>query len=99
RRRRHHAAFAVGLTGSPAQSAHHWLAAHEPAAVFRAALDAAAASDLLSAPEVTLEHLDLALEVLPVMPSAPGRSARDLLRELELRSAEASFAASMPARA
>jgi len=99
RRRRHHAAFALGLPGSPAQSARHWLAAHEPDAVFRSAIQAAAASDRLSAAEVTLEHLDLALEVLPAMREAPSPGAGDLLRDLELQSAEASFAASMPARA
>ena len=97
RRRRHHAAFAVGLPASPAQAAHHWLAAHEPAAVFRCAIDAAAAADRLSAPEVSLAHLDLALEVLPAMPAASG--AADLLRELELRSADAAYAASLPNRA
>jgi DNA-binding CsgD family transcriptional regulator/tetratricopeptide (TPR) repeat protein len=99
RRRRHHAAFALGLPESPAQSAHHWLAAHEPGAVFRSALEAAGASERLSAPEVTLEHLDLALEVLPAMPVPFGTDAGDVLQELELRSAEAAFAASLPSRA
>ncbi len=99
RRRRHHAAFALGLPGSPAQSARHWLAAHEPDAVFRSAIAAAAAAERLSAPEVTLEHLDLALEVLPAMREPPSPAAGDLLRDLELQSAEASFAASLPARA
>jgi DNA-binding CsgD family transcriptional regulator/tetratricopeptide (TPR) repeat protein len=118
RRRRHHAAFAIGLPHSPAQGARHWLSAHEPGDVFRCAVDAAHAAEAVHAPAVALEHLELALEVLPVtgFTRLVGRSARqeraedrgdadgaptadDLLRDLELRSAEAAYAASLPARA
>ena len=99
RRRQHHAAFAVGLPDRSAQAAQHWLAAHEPEAAFRSALAAADASARLSAAEVTLQHLDLALELLPGAHDSTNSSGGDLLGELEVRSAEAAFAASLPGRA
>ena len=77
----------------------HWLAAHEPARVLRSALAAAAAAEAVSAAEVTLEHLDLALEVLPATGVATTDLWATMLRELELRSAEAAHRAGMPSRA
>ncbi len=107
RRRRHHAAFAIALPASPAQAARHWLAAHDPDQVFRCSIDAATAAERISAPSVALAHLERALEMLPSLTNvADGAGSRrspatddDLLRELELRSAEFAFAASQPARA
>jgi DNA-binding CsgD family transcriptional regulator/tetratricopeptide (TPR) repeat protein len=94
-RRRHHLAFASGLPSSSAQAAQHWLAAHEPAAAFGASLDAATAAESVAAASVALDHLDLALELLPGIPE-PGQTR---IRDLELRSAEAAWAANLPGRA
>lgn len=96
-RRRHRLAFATGLAGSPAQAAQHWLAAHEPARAFDAALAAAAAAESVAASSVLLDHLDVALELLPAIAGDEGPDGR--LADLELRSAEAAAGANLPGRA
>jgi DNA-binding CsgD family transcriptional regulator/tetratricopeptide (TPR) repeat protein len=100
-RRRHHAALARAIGESPAQAQRHWLAAFEPANSFRCAIDAAQASQDLDAAEVTLGHLETALELLPAVATADQIvEDRDLLLlDLERRCAEAAFAAGRPARA
>jgi hypothetical protein len=94
RRPRHHAAFAIAARSS-AQAALHWLRRTTRRASC-ATLEAAVASEAVSAAEVTLGHLDLA-EVLPVTGVATTDSGT--LRELELQSAEAAHRAGMPSRA
>jgi DNA-binding CsgD family transcriptional regulator/tetratricopeptide (TPR) repeat protein len=110
-RARHHAALAVGLARQPAAAARHWLAAHRIAAARRPAIEAATAAEAVDAPEDALAYLEQALELTEAAggarrskrPAAP-RAARDdspepTLRDLQLRAADAAFAAGRPARA
>ena len=71
-RGRHHAALAIALAESPADAAHHWLAAHQPARARAAAMDAAAHARRVHAPQDELRHLELAL-ALPAAGDGDGR--------------------------
>jgi DNA-binding CsgD family transcriptional regulator/tetratricopeptide (TPR) repeat protein len=101
-RARHHAALAAGLAGRPAAAGRHWLAAHRIPAARRPLLDAAALAEQVDAPDDALRLLEQALELTE---AATGEGSRrgtvqdPPLRDLQLRAAEAAFAAGRPARA
>lgn len=88
-RRGLHMALATALPDPP-EVVFHRLAAHEPSAAARAALDAADLAEQADAPAVAFEHLELALEI--------GTQGRDVAA-LALRAAEAALAADHPQRA
>ena len=99
-RRRYHSGLAAARSrepGSPSAVAlvHH-LAAHELAEAENAALEAAAAAEVLDAGADALAHYECALDLYEIV-----RSDESVARlpHLYLRSAEAAFAAGDPARA
>jgi DNA-binding CsgD family transcriptional regulator/tetratricopeptide (TPR) repeat protein len=111
-RRRLHIALASGLLAHPGEAARHWVEASVPDRAFAAAVDAAGRAEAAHAPQDALVALELAL--LLSEPAAPtlgrsgagsGRSAArpspgdDVVTALQLRAAEAAFAAERPARA
>jgi DNA-binding CsgD family transcriptional regulator/tetratricopeptide (TPR) repeat protein len=113
-RHRHHLALAAGLAGHPRESARHWLDANVPGHAFSAAVDAAGRAEAAHASEDALESLELALGLIEASPAealadadpgpASGRRgkrppAREIATPLQLRAAEAAFAAGRPARA
>jgi len=104
-RRRHRAALAVGLAGSPAEAAVHWLAARAPVRAHAASLEAAAVAEASDAPAVALAHLELAHELAATIPTAGAGESTEGHRhavewaDLDRRTAEAAFAAGRPARA
>ncbi len=104
-RPRHHVALAIGLAGRPAVVARHRLAAHQPLDARQAALEAAAEAESLDAPDDALASLELALELTSAADSARSRSAGlsgdelPALVDLQVRAAEAAFAAGQPTRA
>ena len=110
-RPRHHAALAAGLAGRPAAVSGHWLAAHRPSPARAAAIEAAAAAEALDAPDEALAQLEVALELTTAAadaraprgrrdqsPSGSTGAGSDLLG-LQVRAAEAAFAAGLPTRA
>jgi DNA-binding CsgD family transcriptional regulator/tetratricopeptide (TPR) repeat protein len=110
-RRRHHVALAAGLTAHPAAAARHWHEAHATAEVHEAAIEAAGGAEAVHAPDDALQDLELALSSMVALGTRPGRGARggrpkgesaasDLdPTPLQIRAAEAAFAAGRPARA
>ena len=103
---------ATGLLAHPGESARHWVEASVPDRAFAAAVDAAGRAEAAHAPQDALVALELAL--LLSEPAAPtigragagsGRSAArqspggEVITALQLRAAEAAFAAERPARA
>jgi DNA-binding CsgD family transcriptional regulator/tetratricopeptide (TPR) repeat protein len=109
-RRRHHLALAAGLIAHPGASAGHWIEAHVADRAFAAAVDAAGRAEAAHAPEDALGALELALALYEPAPAtkggsrAGGRSTRsgagdDVTTPLQLRAAEAAFAAGRHARA
>ena len=97
-RPRYHAALAAALHGSPSATAGHWLAAHRPVLARKAAVEAAAEAELMAAPEDAIRYLELALELSEAAASElPGEEPT--IVDLEMRAAEAAFAARRPARA
>jgi DNA-binding CsgD family transcriptional regulator/tetratricopeptide (TPR) repeat protein len=103
-RHRHHLALAAGLVGHPAAAARHWNEAHAALELQNAAIDAAGRAEAVYAPEDALRYLELALSSVDqlVMGAAGGGSrARDGQADvtpLQIRAAEAAFAAGRPAR-
>lgn len=110
-RPRHHAALAVGLAGRPAAASSHWRSALRSSPARVAALEAAAQAEALDAPDEALAQLEVALELTSAADEARSRRARaetgidrragggpDLV-ELQVRAAEAAFAAGLPTRA
>jgi DNA-binding CsgD family transcriptional regulator/tetratricopeptide (TPR) repeat protein len=105
-RPRLHAALAAALADRPAVASHHWLLAHEPGPAREAALVAAAEAEGLDAPDVALEHLELALELTDAAFDAtrneggtPDPDAEQEVGILLARTAEAAHAAAHPGRA
>lgn len=111
-RRRHHLALAAGLDAHPGAAAQHWVAASVPDRAVRAAADAAVAAERVHAPEDALSSLELALALEDAIQlrraGAPAfrRRSDDLLlgdrpeaTPLQVRAAEAAFAAGRAARA
>ncbi|MFL5779233.1 MAG: LuxR C-terminal-related transcriptional regulator [Chloroflexota bacterium] len=105
-RARHHAALAVGLGERPFAMAHHLMAAHDVSAARVAAIDAATLAAGVAAPADELEALELALTLTDAAAKRPGATGRtrgsippvDRV-DLEIRAAEASFAAGRAVRA
>ena len=104
-RHRHHLALAAGLVGQPAAAARHWNEAHATLQTHDAAIDAAGRAEAVYAPEDALRYLELALssiDRLAMSSTAAGPRARDGRADvtpLQIRAAEAAFAAGKPARA
>jgi DNA-binding CsgD family transcriptional regulator/tetratricopeptide (TPR) repeat protein len=109
-RQRHHLALAAGLLAHPSAAAWHWNEAHATAHVHDAAIAAAGRAEAVYSPADALAHLEIALSSIE-LPAGPGdapvsvqsRSVSDEQREdaplLQIRAAEAAFAAGRPARA
>ncbi len=114
-RRRHHLALATGLVAHPGETAGHWVAANVSDRAFTAAVDAAGRAEAAHAPEDALAALELALALFEpgassaVRPAGPARTGAkaapkptsddEVTISLQLRAAEAAFAAERPARA
>ena len=111
-RHRHHLALAAALVGHPAAAAHHWDEAHATTQARDAAIDAAGRAEAVYSPQDALETLELALS--SVAPAAangetdagiaddhgPGVADDPLdASPLQMRAAEAAFAAGRSARA
>ena len=90
-RARHHTALAVGLEDSPTAAARHWLAAHRLERARPPLVAAAALAESVDAAEDALHLIEEALELTD--------AADRTVRELQLRAAEAAFAAGRPTRA
>jgi DNA-binding CsgD family transcriptional regulator/tetratricopeptide (TPR) repeat protein len=104
-RHRHHLALAAGLAAHPAAAARHWDEAHATRETQDAAIDAAGRAEAVYAPEDALRYLELALSSIDRLAtgSAVGgsrvRDGRADVTPLQIRAAEAAFAAGRPARA
>lgn len=104
-RHRHHLALAAGLATHPAAAARHWDEAHATLETQDAAIDAAGRAEAVYAPEDALRHIELALSSIDRLAtrSAGGgsreRDGRADVTPLQIRAAEAAFAAGRPARA
>jgi DNA-binding CsgD family transcriptional regulator/tetratricopeptide (TPR) repeat protein len=104
-RHRHHLALAAGLAAHPAAAARHWDEAHATLETQDAAIDAAGRAEAVYAPEDALRYLELALssiDRLATRSAGGGSRARDGRADvtpLQIRAAEAAFAAGRPARA
>jgi DNA-binding CsgD family transcriptional regulator/tetratricopeptide (TPR) repeat protein len=106
-RHRHHLALAEGLVAHPAAAAWHWAQAHATAEVHEAAIAAAGRAEAVYAPEDALRDLELALSSIgppeAARAASTAASADAELRTdptpLQMRAAEAAFAAGRPARA
>jgi DNA-binding CsgD family transcriptional regulator/tetratricopeptide (TPR) repeat protein len=108
-RHRHHLALAAGLAAHPAAAAYHWYEAHATAEVHEAAIAAAGQAEAVHSPEDALRWLEMALSstVIPGRwrsSNSPPRARRAEDYEsdptpLQIRAAEAAFAAGRPARA
>ena len=104
-RHRHHLALAAGLAGDPAAAAGHWDEAHATREAHDAAIDAAGRAEAVYAPEDALRYLELALssiDRLTTASAASGSRSKDVQTDvtpLQIRAAEAAFAAGRPARA
>jgi DNA-binding CsgD family transcriptional regulator/tetratricopeptide (TPR) repeat protein len=90
---RHHLALGAGLVAHPAAAARHWVDAHVADRAFAAAVDAAGHAEAIHASEDALAELELALGLV----EPAGGSAE--VTTLQLRAAEAAYAAGRPARA
>ncbi|HEX7222977.1 MAG TPA: AAA family ATPase, partial [Candidatus Limnocylindrales bacterium] len=101
-RHRHHLALAAGLAAHPESAAWHWQEARETREVHRAAVAAAGRAEAVYSPEDALADLELALSAVVRRPSVDNDDddldAADVL-PLQIRAAEAAFAAARPARA
>jgi len=105
-RHRHHLALAAGLAAHPAAAARHWDEAHATRETQDAAIDAAGRAEAVYAPEDALRYLELALSSIDRLATAsvPGGTSRARdgsadVTPLQIRAAEAAFAAGRPARA
>jgi DNA-binding CsgD family transcriptional regulator/tetratricopeptide (TPR) repeat protein len=101
-RRRHLAALAHGLEGSPFAAERYWLAAHETARARDAAIRAASLAESTDAPQDALDHLELALELTELPDPPPDEVVAvpaPALHELFARAAELALAAGRPDRA
>jgi len=104
-RHRHHLALAAGLAAHPAAAARHWDEAQATLETQDAAIDAAGRAEAVYAPEDALRYLELALssiDRLATRSAGGGSRARDGRADvtpLQIRAAEAAFAAGRPARA
>ena len=107
-RHRHHLALAVALTAHPTAAARHWRLARATVEAREAAIAAAGQAEAVHSPEDALNQLELALSsVVPPprrgRPPDPerARSVEQLgdVSALQVRAAEAAFAAGRPARA
>ncbi|HEV7810748.1 MAG TPA: AAA family ATPase, partial [Candidatus Limnocylindrales bacterium] len=111
-RRRHHLALATGLQGHPSAAARHWLGASVPTRAIPAAADAATTAEDVHSPGDALESLELALSLEDAFDERrSGRAGagrrrgdqhgtdRPAAMPLQIRAAEAAFAAGQPARA
>ena len=103
-RQRHHLALAAGLVAHPTAAAWHWGQAHATAEVHEAAVAAAGRAEAVYAPEDALRGLELALSSMPAR--VPNRGVAAEADEdghdpapLQIRAAEAAFAAGRPTRA
>ncbi|HZC32189.1 MAG TPA: LuxR C-terminal-related transcriptional regulator [Candidatus Bathyarchaeia archaeon] len=90
---RHHLALGAGLVAHPTAAARHWVDAHVADRAFAAAVDAAGQAEAIHASEDALAELELALGLV----EPAGGSAE--VTTLQLRAAEAAYAAGRPARA
>ena len=110
-RLRHHRALAAGLVAHPAAAARHWLEAHATAEVHAAAVMAAGRAEAVYSPEDALASLELALSsVVSVTGNRADAGTKRADREgdadappgdlapLQIRAAEAAFAAGRPTR-
>ncbi|GLW20306.1 LuxR family transcriptional regulator [Microbispora amethystogenes] len=94
-RTRLHATFAALLAergGSPAELAHHHLAAHDTPGALRASVEAGRLASKLGAPAEAHRHLDRALELWDQVP-ASGRPTGESRPRIALASAAAAAAA------
>ncbi|MEU8195663.1 AAA family ATPase [Microbispora amethystogenes] len=94
-RTRLHATFAALLAergGSPAELAHHHLAAHDTPAALRASVEAGRMASRLGAPAEAHRHLERALELWDQVPDS-GRPAGESRPRIALASAAAAAAA------
>ncbi len=102
-RRRHLAAVATALADAPAAAARCWLAAYDVGRARASALEAARRAEAVDAPQDALDHLDRVLELSDPVSStvdlSTGSTAAEGLPDLQVRAAEASFAAGRPLRA
>ena len=107
-RHRHHLALAAGLVAHPTAAAWHWHEAHATAEVHDAAVAAAGRAEAVHAPGDALTALELALSSIgpngraaaqPGAEPQPGGDADSDPVPLQIRAAEAAFAAGRPARA
>ncbi len=107
-RHRHHLALAAGLVAHPTAAAWHWHEAHATAEVHDAAVAAAGRAEAVHAPGDALNALELALS--SVGPNGLGSAQAGAATQangdaesdpvpLQIRAAEAAFAAGRPARA
>ena len=101
-RHRHHLALAAGLAAHPESAAWHWQEARETREVHRAAVAAAGRAEAVYSPEDALTNLELALSADVRRRSLDSEDddldAADVV-PLQIRAAEAAFAAARPARA
>ncbi len=103
-RQRHHLALAAGLAGHPEAAAWHWHEARETREVHRAAVAAAGRAEAVYSPEDALSDLELALSAVVRHRSTDEDEDQEDLDSadvipLQIRAAEAAFAAARPARA
>jgi DNA-binding CsgD family transcriptional regulator/tetratricopeptide (TPR) repeat protein len=102
---RHNLALGAGLAGHPAAAARHWNMAHATIETHDSAMVAAGRAEAVYAPEDALRYLELALSSIDrqATSSAGGgsraRDGRANVTPLQIRAAEAAFAAGRPARA
>ncbi len=107
-RHRHHLALAAGLVAHPTAAAWHWYEAQATAEVHEAAVAAAGRAEAVHAPGDALTALELALSSVgpngrasaqATADAQPGSDAESDPVPLQIRAAEAAFAAGRPARA
>ncbi len=107
-RYRHHLALAAGLVAHPTAAAWHWHEAHATPEVHEAAIAAAGRAEAVHSPGDALTALELALSSVgpngrgnaqPGAEPSPGIDAETDPAPLQIRAAEAAFAAGRPSRA
>ena len=110
-RHRHHLALAAGLVAHPTAAAWHWHEAHATAEVHDSAVAAAGRAEAVHAPGDALNALELALSSIGPNGRASAQSPQSGTEAqrggdaesdpvpLQIRAAEAAFAAGRPARA